>query len=165
VRESLVVACARTERKIRTAPGLVRSVTEHTTPKRIHPRLTEDWNRGVRSAACHHAERSTERRNDTTRQTKYPCIMCRFYRNVSTGTTHTVSQHVNKTCTNHKYKQDNRPHTSKKNIVIDLQKKAEESNTINKPKRSRQCNQQLVLTTGPLRMAFKMPKHVGEHNF
>ena len=86
--------------------------------------------------------------------------MCRFYRNVSTGTTHKVSQHINKTCANHKYKQDNRPHGERKKKkakkkVIDLQKKAEESNTINKPKRSRQCNQQLVLTTGPLRMAYK----------
>jgi hypothetical protein len=60
-----------------------------------------------------------------------------------------------KTYGNHKYKQDNRPHKNKKNIAIDLQKKAEESTTIIKPKRSRQRNQHLVLTTGSLRMAHK----------
>jgi hypothetical protein len=51
--------------------------------------------------------------------------------------------------------QHNRPHKSKKNIVIDLQKKAEELTTIIKPKRSCQRNQHLVLTMGSLRMAYK----------
>jgi hypothetical protein len=41
-----------------------------------------------------------------------------------TGTTHKLSQHVNKIYANHKHKQDNRSHKNKKNIVIDLQKKA-----------------------------------------